>query len=272
MNSFGNKLRKTCVAAAIAASFGFAGTAQADRIQLGFILDGSGSITAGEWTTIVNGLASAINLIPVGGSDTYEVSVVQFSTNASTYAQASNILITDSTVRGNLASFVAGLTQLGNNTNYEIAFNAMKNVLNNTIAQAAYSYVNFATDGEPNTCGLTSFTSPGLAGSQACAVSGLNAMLGIGVDNVSIEGIGVSASAKTFLTGSICTPQPCDDTAPFNFPTQGFYVGVANATEYATAVENKVRTVTGQIPEPATLALMGVALAGIGFARRREKA
>ena len=238
-------------------------TATAGTIQLGFILDGSGSISAGDWTTITSGLASAINLIPFGGADTYEVSVVQFSTAASSYGAATRILITDATSRSNLSTFIGGLGQLGGSTNYQAGFATMQSILAPTIGAAEASYVNFATDGEANTC-----TSGTVA---TCGVNARNALIAAGVDNISIEGIGVSTTAANTLKSSYCHPGPCDDTAPFNFPTQGFYIGVANAAQYATAIQNKVRIVTNQTPEPGTIALAGLALAGLGMARRRKQ-
>lgn len=238
--------------------------ATAGTIQLGFILDGSGSISTADWSTIRSGLASAINLIPFGGTDTYEVSVVQFSNSATSYAQATRILITDATSRTNLATFIGGLSQIGSTTNYQAGFALMQSVLAPTIGSATASYVNFATDGEANTC------TTGVV--ATCGVNARNDLITAGVDNISIEGIGVSAAAANTLKSSYCHPGPCDDSAPFNFPTQGFYIGVDNAAGYAAAIGNKVRIVTNQTPEPGTIALAGLALAGLGLARRRKTA
>jgi hypothetical protein len=248
-------------------------TSHAATIQLGFVLDGSGSISAAEWNIIRNGLASAINLIPFGGQDTYEVSVVQFSTGASSYAQASNILITDATSRTNLSTFIAGLGQLGGSTNYQAGFATMQAVLGNTIGQAAFSYVNFATDGAPNTCTSNPPGNPGgFSPAQWCGMVARNNLIASGVDNISVEGIGVTPGNATFLQNQICHPTPCDTTNPYDFPTHGFYIGVSNAAEYAAAIQNKVRVVTGQTPEPGTIALVGLALAGLGVTRRRKEA
>ena len=85
-------------------------SAHASIIQLGFILDESGSIGSGNWTTIVNGLSSAVNNIPVGGTDQYEITVVAFATNAST--EVNRVLLTDATARTNVANAIAGITYL----------------------------------------------------------------------------------------------------------------------------------------------------------------
>lgn len=97
-------------------------------------------------------------------------------------------------------------------------------------------------------------------------------MIAAGIDNISIEGIGVSSANATFLQDKICHPGPCDTTAPYNFPSQGFYIGVANAQGYADAIGNKIAIVTGQqIPEPASLAILGIGLLGVGAARRLRR-
>ncbi|MBK9136773.1 MAG: VWA domain-containing protein [Betaproteobacteria bacterium] len=234
---------------------------QAANIQLGFVLDESGSIAASEWNIIRNGLASAINLIPTTGPNTYFLSVVTFDSDAN--LRINNVQVTAAN-QASLSTQIAGFAQGGGSTNYQAAFAGMDAALG-TSTNYDYSYVNFATDGEPNTC---------TSGSNAwtCGIAARDALIASGVDNISIEGIGIGAGAAANLQTSICYPGPCDTTSPYNFPTQGFYIGVANATEYAAAIGGKVRTVTGQVPEPATLALVGLSLAGLGAMRRRKQA
>ena len=258
-----NKIKALAAASLIALGIGSSTGANAAVIQLGFILDESGSIGAGNWNTIRTGLANAVSLIPVGGPDTYEVSVVKFSTNAT--ASISNFLITDATQRGILSAQIAALSFAGGTTNYAAAFSTMTSVLQNSIAGAAFSYVNFATDG-------VQVAGSGQTLAQVQGYTQRDAMITAGIDNISIEGIGTNIDA-TDLQTRFCYPQPCDTTSPYNFPTQGFYIGVADAAGYAAAIGNKIRVVTGQpIPEPGTLVLLGLGALGLGLVRRRSLA
>jgi hypothetical protein len=250
-----NPLRRALYAAVPACALLAPAAGHANVIQLGFVLDRSGSIGAGNWTTIVNGLAGAVNLIPTTGR--YEVSVVTFSSNATT--DVARLLVDSVAARTALSTAIAGLPFTGGGTDYADAFDAISAAFAGSTATVDASYVNFATDGEP--------------GNPTAAVTARDALIAAGVDNISIEAIAIGASGAAFLQNAICFPGPCDATAPFNFPAQGFYLAVPDAAAYAAAIATKVRVVTQQpIPVPGAVALFGAGLLGLGLVRARRAA
>ncbi len=167
-----------------------------------------------------------------------------------------HVLIDSAAARTAAAALVTAAPFIGTNTNYALAFTAMQAALTSSPNNPGLSYVNFATDGVPNEGGT--------------GVTERNNLIAAGIDNISIEGIGISAAGKTLLMNNFCFPQACDDTLPFNFPAQGFYIEVNDPAGYAEAIGRKIQVVTGQVPEPTTMFLLGSGLLVAGRRLRRK--
>lgn len=252
-------LRKfSTVAAAFTVMAGIAFSAPSARagvIQLGFILDSSGSIGAGNWNTIKTGLSSALtSLVPTNSQ--YEISVVNFSNTAN--LEVDHVLIDSASTLSTVATIINNMAFIGSTTNMAAAFNVMTTTLQHSSQTIDASYVNLATDGVPY----------GGANAVIDTIAARNDMVDAGIDNISIEAIG-SGVDPGFLQNDICYPGPCDTTSPYNFPTQGFYMAVADANAYTVAIQQKVAIVTNQVPEPGMVAIFGLGILGLAGLRRR---
>ena len=205
------------------------GSAKATPVGLALAIDGSGSISAAEFTLQKNGYVNALNaLIPLDGS--IALGVWQFSTGVQ--QEIGMTLIDSAAALASVVGAISGMVQLDANTAIGDAINAAAAGLNGFAGGFDKAVIDVSTDGMSNT---------GVDPNIAAA----------GVAPIVVNCLGVGAGANC------------------GFAT-GFAMNVANFADFETAISQKIAREIG-VPEPGTLALLGLSLLMVGFARKASR-
>lgn len=227
------------VSALTAALVGFGSSAQALPIGLALVLDESGSISSANWTLQKTGYANVLGsgLIKTDGS--LVIGVWKFdNTVEQVFAPT---LIDDAGDKAALVAAINAMAQGGGTTaigdGVTAAYNAFLAYANPLSSAFSKVVIDVSTDGFSNT------------GSNPTTAS--NAAIAGGVSAVNCLGIGAGAS---------CDWNPA---ASLDFAATSF-------ADFERILGEKIATETDQIPEPATLVLMGLGLFGLGASRRRK--
>jgi len=252
-------------AVAVVAIGGFsAKKAQAAPIQLGFALDGSGSLSTTEFAPIRDGLAAAVsNVVPPDG--TVEITVVQFSTSVTTHVAPT--LITGAN-KATVVAAIGAISQNGGSTNLHLAINSL-------VAQLSGS-----ANHDPNESQILNLLTDGIPTDQPAAAAAADAALAGIIDEIDAEAIGAPASAVNFLRDEIVglSPGPAGGGtvfSPGDVLSAPFVLQVNSFDDVEAALNEKVQFVLDAplVPEPTSIAIWSlVGLVGCGYGRRRRRA
>jgi hypothetical protein len=222
---------------------GFTTQSEAAPIGLGLVIDGSGSISAGNFATQKAGYIAALNnLLPTNGS--IAVGVYQFASSAQT--EFAFQVINNAADLLNLTTAIGAMVQLNGLT-------AIGDGINLAASQmSAFGYglldrvvIDVSTDGGNNTG-----ANPVTAANNFVAAGQAGTILG----KAAVNCLGIGAGAN-------CNFEAGDDA---------FEVLATSFADLQTTLEAKLMREL-ELPEAGTLGFLGLGLIGLGLASRRRK-
>ncbi|MDO8860490.1 VWA domain-containing protein [Haliea sp. E1-2-M8] len=232
----------------LAATLATVSSAWAAPFQLGFALDGSGSVSTSNYNLLRSGLSNAMAAIPADG--TIEITVVTYGSSVSTVV--SPTILTAASLQGIQVNIV-NHTKAGGGTNTAAAIDSLTALMTgSSVFQEpdVTSIINLATDGFPN--------------SQSAAEASAQAAAAAGIDALSIEAIGSGVASQSALSNlsQIAFPDPVSilgvNTTNIPNPLNGsFVVPISDFNSLEPVILAKVIASVTPNPDPTRVPVPG---------------
>lgn len=232
-----NLVRAACLSTV--AAFGLAATsANAATLELGLAIDGSGSISAANFTlqkqAYINVLSDA-SVLPRDG--TTAIGIKLFASGVTNIFTMAEITAAN---HGALIAAITAMAQPGGQTSISGAINAFTTEIFSNGITSSRQLIDVSTDGANNVGNLN------LARTDALAA---------GIDQINCIGIGAGANCAPVIAG-----------------TGAFALNATNFADFETALRRKILIEVKGVPEPGTWMMMifGFGLAGTALRRQRR--
>ncbi len=211
-------------------------------LQLGLLIDGSGSISASDFQTVREALADVLansNIVPRDGS--IELTVVQFS-DSRARTEVSPTVIT-STTFSDVVSRIRSMTQGGGGTPLWLGIDRITDLMRGSsqFSVADRQVINVATDGQPR----VPVDSIDEAEGRRLSIQAVERAVNNGIDEIDAEGFGQATSDndfRNFLLNDLVVPQPGVEVSSFsnfNAGQNGFVVFASTTANFEQIISDK---------------------------------